>query len=131
MERLICEMIDHLSDGDSILIVGPYGNNNASLFSLLERHFALSDLVKGSASTFMEKEVFPILAKRCVVDTESFKNKIHYPNVKSVVDYWRSSTFYSPEHEDAVIKDMEKHFAAHDEFIVEKHVMACISRRRK
>lgn len=131
VERLICEMIDHLSDEGSILIVGPYGNNNASLFSLLERHFDLPDLVKRSSCTFMEKEVFPVLAKRCVVDVVFFKNKIHYPDIKAIVDYWRSSTFYAPEHKDAVIKDMSKHFAIHDEFIVEKHVMACISKRRK
>ena len=131
VERLICEMIEHLSDEGSILIVGPYGNNNASLFSLLERHFDLPVLVKRSASTFMEKEGFSILAKPCVVYTDFLKNKIHYPNVKSIVDYWRSSTFYSPEYEDAVIKDMEEHFVDHDEFIVEKHIMACISKRRK
>lgn len=129
-KKLLCEMVEHLSSDGSILIVGPYGDNNANLFYLLERYFEVPELAKRSASTFMEKEVIPILSEDCLVESNIFKNVIRYPNAKAVADYWRSSTFYSPEHEDLVIKDMEEYCALHDEFVIEKHVMACIARRR-
>ncbi len=122
-------MIDRLRDGGSVVITGPYGMNNAGFFSLLERHYKLPELVVRSATTFMEKEVCPILEKRCRVEARSFVNKIVYPGAASLMKYWRSSTFYSPEHEAAVKKDVENHFSGRGDFTVEKHVLAYIARR--
>ena len=129
MNKLLHEIIEHLSSDGTILIVGPYGDNNAKLFSLLERYYNLPELVKRSATTFMEKEVIPVLSKYCRIESNTFKNIIHYPNTKAIADYWRSSTFYSPDHEKDVIKEMDEYCTLHDEFVIEKHVMACIARR--
>lgn len=129
--KTLQEMIEHLKDTGTILIVGPYGKNNATLFSLLERHFRLPELAKRSSSTFMEKEVFPILSQNYSVESEGFVNEICYPSAKTLIDYWRSSTFYAPEHEGAVMRDIEARFSGHGEFIVEKHIMAYIARRKR
>lgn len=127
--RTLQEMIEHLSKKGILLVVGPYGANNKALFSLLEHHFKLPELVIRSSMTFMENEVFPILAKHLYVKKESFINQICYPNVKALVDYWKSSTFYFKGYEDAVVNDIKKHFARNREFIVEKHVLAYIARK--
>jgi methionyl-tRNA formyltransferase/ubiquinone/menaquinone biosynthesis C-methylase UbiE len=123
------QMMAHLTANGTMLIVGPYGNNNDSLFDIIERHFALPELVKRSASTFMEYEVVPLLSKHLKVNTETFVNPVRYPNPKVLMDYWRASTFFSPEHENAVLRDIEEHFAMHGHFIMEKHIMACIASR--
>jgi len=125
------EMIDHLSDKGAVIIVGPYGKNNAGFFELLQRHFSLPELVLRSSVTFMEKEVHPLLKERCAVSEENFLNPISYPDPQSLIKYWRSSTFYFPEHEDAVARDIERHFARNNEFIIEKHIKAYIGRRLK
>lgn len=120
-------MMDHLCDMGTILIVGPYGENNATLFELLERHIELPDLVKRSSSTFMTQEVVPHLQEHLEVRTETFVNRICYPEPKAVIDYWRASTFFEQSVEEAVVRDVETHFKRHGEFVVEKHVMAAIA----
>ena len=124
------EMIDRLADGGSIVIAGPYGGNNAGLFSLLEKHFKLPGLVVRSATTFMKEEVYPALKRRCEVEESVFVNSIVYPDAASLMKYWKSSTFYKPEYETAVRKDIESHFLNNAEFSVEKHVLAYMARRR-
>jgi len=128
--RTLREMIMHLSSNGTILIVGPYGKNNAAFFTLLQRHFSLPDLVIRSSTSFMEEEVYPVLIENCDVTKEQFINRIHYPSAELLIDYWKASTFYFPEHEKNVKKDIEAYFSSHEEFIVEKHIMAYIARRR-
>ncbi|MCK4793152.1 MAG: methyltransferase domain-containing protein, partial [Desulfobacteraceae bacterium] len=125
------EMIMHLRGSGTILIVGPYGKNNADFFTLLQRHFSLPDLVIRSSTSFMEEEIYPVLLENCDVTKEQFINRIHYPSPKLLIDYWKASTFYFSEHEKNVKRDIEVYFSSHKEFIVEKHIMAYIARRRK
>ncbi len=130
-KKIIADMINRLKNSGTALIVGPYGKNNADFFTLLQRHYELPELVVRSSTTFMEEEIHPALSQRCDVKVKSFVNKIKYPSAQSLIDYWRSSTFYFPEHEDAVCKDIEEHFAKHKEYIIEKHVLAYIARRQR
>lgn len=128
-ENIITEMTKHISHKGALLIVGPYGKNNASLFSILSQYFALPKLVKRSSATFMEDEVYPLLSKKFDVKKVTFLNKIHYPDADSVIAYWKASTFYLPEFEDKITKEFVVYFSHHKEFIIEKHVMAYIARR--
>jgi SAM-dependent methyltransferase len=120
------QMVNHLSGNGNVLIVGPYGNNNATLFNILQRHFTLPELVLSSSTSFMEEIVLPCLRKKMLTRVETFCNPVRFPDPKTVSDYWRASTFFSPQHEMAVIKDIESHFAEYGEFVMEKHVMACL-----
>lgn len=129
--KTLREMISHLKDKGEILIVGPYGKNNASFFEILRPHFKLPDLVARSSSTFMENEVYPELVTHCEVERTTFVNEIHYPTPQALIDYWRASTFYSPEHEEAVMQDVKDHFSKHGKFIIEKHIMAYKGRKAR
>lgn len=119
---------DRLAPGGHIAVVGPYGANNRTLFDLLSRHLTLPDLVVRSATTFMEHEVAPALERRLALRRETFVNRISYPDASALLDYWRASTFYEPDCEDAVAADIAQHFRRHDAFVVEKHVMAAIGK---
>ena len=125
----LIQMMDHLSDKGSILIVGPHGRNNATLFDIVQRHYALPELVIRSATTFMQREVLPVLSQRLKISAETFVNPVCYPNTKALISYWKASTFYSPAHEKEVVRDIEKHVARHGHFIMEKHVMAYLARK--
>ncbi len=130
VKNTLSDMIEHISASGTILIVGPYGRNNASLFDLVGRHFRLPELVVSSSRTFMEEEVLPFLSKRCEMEQKIFVNKICYPNPESLIDYWKASTFYFPEYENKVSADINTYFLYHKEFVVEKHVMAIIAKRK-
>lgn len=128
--RTLAEMIEHLSDSGTLMIVGPYGPNNGSLFEILRKFFELPELVTRSASTFMEQEVLPILEKRTRVSIVTLVNPIRYPDVESIITYWKSSTFYSQEHEKLVRAELQKRFAVCPEFLIEKHIMAFLGRKK-
>lgn len=121
---------EHLAPGGAIVVVGPYGDNNASLFELLQRHFELPPLVLSSAGGFMTGDVVPALRETgAAVTAEKFVNRVRYPDAESLMQYWRASTFYEPAHEAGIARDLDAHFAAHGEFVIEKHVMAAIARK--
>jgi ubiquinone/menaquinone biosynthesis C-methylase UbiE len=126
---LLEQAIEHLDSDGNILIVGPYGNNNKAFFDILLRYFELPDLVYRSSSSFMEYEVLPVLEKKLKVEKKSFVNKIIYPDVSSVMNYWRSTTFFNKDFEKHVELDLIKHFELNNNFIVEKHVMAIIGNK--
>lgn len=123
----LARMLAHLTGHGHLLIVGPYGRNNAVLFDILQRHYSLADLVVRSSSTFMSQEVFPVLSAALTVTSMTFVNPVRYPSPHAVIDYWKSTTFYSQAHEQAVIGDIEAYFARHGEFVMEKHVMAYLA----
>lgn len=125
------EMVDHVPRGGTILIVGPFGRNNSTLFELLGRHYSLPEAVIHSTTTFMPCEVIPVLAKRCSITTENFVNKIVYPDATSLLNYWRASTFYSREHDPVIQQELQAHFRERREFTMEKHVMACFGRKMR
>lgn len=123
------ELQNHLSDEGHILIVGPYGNNNKALFDILNQHISLPELVVRSSSCFMESEVLPLLNSKGKTEIYTFENKIIYPSIEELMNYWKSSTFYSPVHEKAIFKDFAEVFNASGHFIVEKHIMAVLWRK--
>lgn len=126
----ILKMVEHMSSDGTILVVGPYGKNNSSLFDLLSRYFKLPELVIRSSTTFMKEEIFPLLSKKCEIKQAIFVNKIHYPTAEALINYWKASTFYFPEFEDKVCKEINEYFSNRKEFVVEKHVMAIIAKRK-
>jgi len=122
-------MIDRLDKYGTVLIVGPWGENNASLFNLLERYFPLPENVLSSVRTFMNEIVLPTIARRLQLETRCFVNPVRYPDATAVLDYWRASTFFDPTFEAAVTRDIEAHVTVHGEFVLEKHVMAAVGRK--
>lgn len=128
---LMQQMADHLGDDGKVLVVGPYGVNNATFFEILSRYFELPELVIGSSCTFMEQEVLPFLRNSLDVKVKTFTNKIHYPNVDSLMKYWQATTFFSDVHGAAVRRDLEVHFERHGEFVMEKHVMAVVAQQSR
>jgi len=127
--RTLHQMLEHAAEGGLVLVIGPYGPNNATLFEALERHFVLPEEVVKDSAEFMESVVVPELSKHTSMRIETFVNPIRYPTTKALFDYWKATTFYSAEHEADVMRDFEEHFSTHGEFIVEKHVMACLAQK--
>jgi len=127
--KLLHEIIDHLTLQGAIVIVGPYGDNNHSLFTLLERFFPIPEFVKRASCTFMPEEILPVLSQCMHVQEQSLVNTVKYPSVSSVLDYWKASTFYSVQHETFVKQALEEYFKINTEFIVEKHIKAYIAQK--
>lgn len=127
VRALLDDALLHLTAHGRLMIVGPWGANNQSLFDLLRRHITLPELVVRSATSFMVEEIMHHLGSRVPVHTENFVNPVRYPDVDAVLAYWRRTTFHDAAAEDAVRADLEARFAETGAFVVEKHVMAIIA----
>ena len=119
-----------LSDNGHFLVCGPYGNNNASLFSLLEKYYTLPEFVTYSSATFMQQTLSPTLtALGMTLENKTFVNTISYPDTDAVLSYLKATTFFNENYLENIKQDLDKHFESHDSFQVEKHVMALIAKK--
>ena len=71
----------------------------------------------------------PVLENKLKVEKKYFVNKIVYPDLRSVMNYWKSTTFFNSDFEKEVEADLLKHFEINPSFILEKHVMAIIANK--
>jgi len=126
-----CQQIHRILETNGhFLTCGPYGNNNESLFSLLEKHYTLPEFVVYSSTTFMKETLKPILLELSMsLEEKYFVNTISYPNTESLMTYLKSSTFFNEDYHDDIVKDLKEHFKKHTTFKVEKHVMALIAKK--
>lgn len=129
-EAVLRQVFDHLRPGGTVTVVGPHGRNNASFFDLLSRYFELPEPVIRSATTFMDQEVLPVASEFGPIRSEAFVNPVKYSDADSVMDYWRSSTFYEDQHVERVYRDLQVHFERHGEFVMEKHIKAIVATKK-
>ena len=118
---LIGEILAHLNPGGTVLIVGPYGDNNKALFDLLETHYTLPRDVIYSCRGFMDDVVKWL---DCKIEQQTFINRVSFPDAGALYKYWKATTFYSDKHDQAVRKHIERVFEEQGGFTVEKHVKA-------
>lgn len=108
-----------------IVIVGPYGRNNSSIFGFLEQHgVKIPPFVKFSSSDFMQGTVIPWAlenASRTTIFTA--KNEIVWKSPEEFMNYWKNSTFFDNSRLEAVSKAIHNHFSKNGSFIVDKHIM--------
>ena len=119
-----------LQNNGRLLVCGPYGNNNESLFSLLEKYYTLPEFVTYSSATFMQETLSPILSNLGMsIEEKHFVNTISYPSTDDVLNYLSSSTFFQDKFYNEIKNDLDKHFENYLSFDVEKHVMALIAKK--
>ncbi|HLA29181.1 MAG TPA: class I SAM-dependent methyltransferase [Syntrophales bacterium] len=116
-----------------IVIVGPFGTNNAPLFDLLKSGgVEIPCYVTYTSSDFMFKEVIPWAAQHFdKITINTVVNKITWQSSADVLYYWRNTTFYDEAKLPAIEKLLEQHFARQDKFINEKWIMMVESSNAK
>jgi ubiquinone/menaquinone biosynthesis C-methylase UbiE len=128
IEQTCQQIYNTLQPQGHFLVCGPHGDNNNSLFNLLEKYYSLPEIVSYSSSTFMLQTLSPILEKLSMkLDYQYFVNTISYPSVDSVMKYLQSTTFFNDKYSKEIKDDLDLHFKENTSFDVEKHVMALVA----
>jgi ubiquinone/menaquinone biosynthesis C-methylase UbiE len=111
-----------------IIIVGPYGPNNDSLFSLLASSgVTIPEFVVYTSQDFMTGEVIPW----ATLNFDSIRifcmvNNIKWNSSENVMSYWKNSTFFDPNYAEIVERNITDHFKASSRFINQKWVMMVV-----
>jgi ubiquinone/menaquinone biosynthesis C-methylase UbiE len=108
-----------------IVIVGPFGANNAPLFNLLKAGAVeIPGYVTYTSSDFMLQEVIPWAAEHFdTVTVQTVANRITWRSPADVLQYWRNTTFFEEAKLPVIESLLEQHFDRHGEFVNEKRIM--------
>jgi ubiquinone/menaquinone biosynthesis C-methylase UbiE len=126
--RLLSEMEGLLGMDGSIVIVGPYGPNNETLFRMLnEAGVQIPEYVRFTSQRFMHDVVIPwgTLHFPCL-SIRTMANPIVWTSPDQVLEYWKNSTFFDPGKIQAVAERLREFFAGEPSFINKKYVMMVV-----
>lgn len=123
--KLLTESKSWLKPEGAMVIVGPYGFNNESLFKILRQcDVNIPDYVIYTSQDFMHQVVVPW----ATINFRSIRiatliNPIRWTSWDEVVSYWQNSTFYDPMKLNTVKQVMREHFIRNTEFVNHKWIM--------
>src|SRR3990167_9425708 len=114
-----------LKPNGRIVIVGPYGLNNAMLFNVLQSAgVRIAKDVRYSSQDFMMQEVVPWAVENMAeVRIRTVRNQVRFREPASVLAYWQHSTFYDSEKEQAVQDTLDAYFKVNPELVNDKWIM--------
>jgi ubiquinone/menaquinone biosynthesis C-methylase UbiE len=123
--RTLNETFAWLKSSGRIVIVGPFGPNNAPLFDLVRASgVTIPEPVVTSSEWFMNRTVLPWAAMKFrTTRISTMVNRVRWATPEHVLNYWQNTTFYSAEHRPEFEERLVRHFARHAAFINEKWVM--------
>jgi SAM-dependent methyltransferase len=112
------------SDG-RIIVVGPFGPNNHTLFDLVRASGAvIAEPVIFSSEHFLPQTVLPWGARNFAsISIRTMVNPVRWTTPERVMNYWQNTTFYDAEKRAAFDRLLRTHFAKDGVFVNEKWVM--------
>jgi len=119
------ESLRWLNAGGRIVVVGPFGPNNKSLFDLVRAcGVTIAAPVVFSSEQFMWQTVLPWGTQKFEsVRVSTMVNPVRWTSKERVVNYWKNTTFYDAARQSELEARLDRHFAEHGEFVNEKWVM--------
>lgn len=125
IEKVLNNILSSLRPQGHFFVLGPYGENNKQLFSLVNSiGVSIDRFVKYSSSDFMYDAVIrKTLGKFESIVINTVVNNVRWNSSSEVVNYWENSTFYEPLKKRIFINRIENHFKSNDYFENSKHIM--------
>ena len=125
LDQVITQIIEQLNLDGKFIVLGPYGNNNKSLFDLVrDSGVEIDHFVIYSCTDFMHDKVIHLSLsnfQRYTIDTAI--NLVQWKSASDVLSYWKNTTFYDEKREGIFTKKLDAHFSSYESFNIEKHIM--------
>ncbi len=98
--RLFGHLRPHLRKGGKFILVGPVQGNNEQIFRIVrEIGCSIADDVLYSSEMFMLDQLTAFLSSFSKVKFSRITNDIDYEHSLLLLEYWRNTTFYTPQHD--------------------------------
>jgi ubiquinone/menaquinone biosynthesis C-methylase UbiE len=125
IEFVLSKINGCLNPAGRFYVMGPYGDNNKQLFDALAQvNVKIPDPVISSSSTFMFEKVLADATKNFeTIHIYTTQNNILWEDVSSVMNYWKSSTFFDAAAETAFKNVAGKTIEDNGRFINTKKIM--------
>ncbi len=122
-QEFISGLANSITQNGHIIICGPYGDNNAQLYKLIETFQEIDKFVLHTSTDYMDTVVIPELEKYGFgIRVENRVNSVGYENSDEVIRYLNSTTFFVRENIKEVKEVLDDHFRVNQTFMVEKHI---------
>lgn len=125
IDAVMKNIFNFLKPEGHLIVLGPYGENNAPLFHLLNRAGVTVDgFVKYSCGAFMqEKVILPALSRFSNISINTAVNTIKWKTPGDLLRYWSHTTFFDSSKKKMVKEELLAHFLRHEAFHNYKHIM--------
>jgi len=125
INKVLARINKGLNPGGRLIVMGPYGINNKPLFDVLTGlGVTIAEPVISSSSTFMSEVILPFcIANFSDMHIYTAENKIAWNTVDSVMNYWKSSTFYAKDKEAAFENIIKAEIDRTGKFVNHKNIM--------
>lgn len=125
LDDTISKIINSLNVGGKFIVLGPYGNNNKSLFDLVKSTGAkINEFVLYSCTDFMYDKVLRLsMTNFKDIKINTAVNTIKWKSYEDVIMYWKNTTFFDAAKENIFRTKLIDYFNSNDTFNNEKHIM--------
>tara|TARA_B100000686_G_C16663311_1_gene902193 strand:- start:56 stop:799 length:744 start_codon:yes stop_codon:yes gene_type:complete len=99
-DRLFKHLRDYLREEGKFILVGPVKGNNEQIFRVVrEIGCAIADSVLYSSEQFMLDHLTAFLSSFSKIKFCRITNDVCYEEPQLLLEYWRNTTFYTPQHD--------------------------------
>jgi SAM-dependent methyltransferase len=123
-EKTLSDLKVMVKPDGHLCIIGPARDNNKEFFDLIGSLSKIPEHILFSSNGFMDEIVIPNCEKLFnQFETYNFKNEVSYPDMDSLMDYWKSTTYFNPEiapQFEIILKD---HFEKNGRYTIKKEAI--------
>ena len=123
-KKLITDIKSKLKPSGRFFCCGPIKGNNGELISFQQ---SIPDSIFEDVKYKMKDEILP-----CIENTFNstsinyFENPITFPDVMSVMNYWKSSWLYEEKIENKFLEKLQLFFKTNDNFVTTKKIIGIL-----
>lgn len=123
-EKTLSDLKVMLKPDGHLCIIGPARDNNKEFFDLINSLSKIPDHVLFSSDGFMDEIVLPNCERLFNWgEVYNFHNEVSYPDIDSLLDYWKSTTYYNAEILPKLEIILKNHFEKNGKYTIKKEAM--------
>jgi len=130
ISKVLKNVLSSLTDNGIFCVVGPYGDNNQELFSLIG-YENIDPFVIYTSRDFMIEIINFIWKNFKNLKLSTLANPISYKSVDEVMAYWSGSTFFKQSIKDKIKRKLNINFKSNGQFIITKQIMLSLGANKK
>lgn len=126
-KKLISSIYNKLNDNGRFFACGPIKGNNGELISFQQ---SIPKSTLEDVTYKMTDEILPVTKKIFTnTTTEFLDNPITFPNLDSLMNYWKSSWLFEENIEKEFFEKAKEYFEIHETFITTKKIIGILGKK--
>ncbi len=125
LKKFTGEVFKSLKEGGLLWVVAPTSGTNQELFAIISEFYPIPEKVTASITEFHKTlmNVAEQVGFRSY-EIDQFHNQIIFKDAKTLIEYYRNTTFFNPDFSAKVEEKVNAHFNDNDVFYLSKNAIS-------